>query len=75
MSTPSPKLQCTGPQRESGSVVDRRQPGEELCADMKNTAGTTSRGWLMTDRGGGASLLPYTPAGVTVSDDDNDETT
>ena len=26
----SPKLQSTGFQRESGSVVDRRQPGEEL---------------------------------------------
>ena len=26
----------------------------------------------MTDRGGGASLLPYTPAGVTGSDDDDD---
>ena len=25
----------------------------------------------MTDRGGGASLLPYTPAGVTGSDDDD----
>ena len=28
--TPSPKLQPTGPKRESGSVVDRRQSGEEL---------------------------------------------
>ena len=27
----------------------------------------------MTDRGGGASLLPYTPAGVTGSDDDDDD--
>ena len=27
----------------------------------------------MTDRGEGASLLPYTPAGVTGSDDDDDE--
>ena len=29
----------------------------------------------MTDRGGGASLLPYTPAGVTGNDDDDDVTT
>ena len=27
----------------------------------------------MTDRGGGASLLSYTPAGVTGSDDDDDD--
>ena len=27
----------------------------------------------MTDRGGGASLLPYTPAGLTGSDDDDDD--
>ena len=26
----------------------------------------------MTDRGGGASLLPYTPADVTDDDDDDD---
>ena len=26
----------------------------------------------MTDRGGGASLLPYTPAGMTGSDDDDE---
>ena len=30
MPTPSPNLQSTGPQRESRSVVDGRQPGEEL---------------------------------------------
>ena len=28
--TPPPKLQSTEPQRESGSVVDRRQHGEDL---------------------------------------------
>ena len=27
----------------------------------------------MTDRGGGASLLPYTPACVMDSDDDDDD--
>ena len=27
----------------------------------------------MTDRGGGASLLPYTSVGVTGSDDDDDD--
>ena len=27
----------------------------------------------MTDRGGGASLLPYTPAGVMGRDDDDDQ--
>ena len=26
----------------------------------------------MTDRGGGALLLPYTPAGIMGSDDDDD---
>ena len=31
--------------------------------------GAPSRGWPVTDRGGGASLLPYTPAGLTGSDD------
>ena len=36
-------------------------------------AAAPSRGWPVTDRGGGASsLLPYTPAGVTASDDDDD---
>ena len=33
---------------------------------------TLSRGWPVTDRGGRASLLPYTPAGVTGSGGDND---
>ena len=27
----------------------------------------------MTDRSGGASLLPYTPSGVTASTDDDDD--
>ena len=27
----------------------------------------------MTDRGGGASMLSYTPAGVTGGDDDDDD--
>ena len=31
----------------------------------RTTAGAPSRCWPMTDKGGGASLLPYTPAGVT----------
>ena len=33
-------------------------------------AGASSRGWPVTARGGGASLLPYTPAGMMGSDDD-----
>ena len=31
-----------------------------------------SRGWPVADRSEGASLLPYTPAGVTGGDDDDD---
>ena len=60
-----------GPQWESGSVVDQRQPGEELWKQKwrrRTTAGTPSRGWLVTDRGGGASLPPYTSADVTGSE-------
>ena len=54
----SPKLQSTGPQREGGSVVDQRQPGEELWKRKWRTwttAGAPSRGWPVTDRDGGAS--------------------
>ena len=42
--------------------------------DMKNMnqAGAPSRGWPVTDRGGGASLLPCTLAGGTGSDDDDE---
>ena len=43
-------------------------PGEELWKRKWRrwtTAGAPSRGWSVTDRGGGASLLPYPPAGVT----------
>ena len=68
MPTPSPKLQSTGSKTESGSMVDWRQPGEELWKwkwRRWTTAGAPSRGWPVTDRGGGASLLPYTPAGMT----------
>ena len=64
--------QSTGPQRETGSVVDRRQPGEELWKRKWrrwSTAGSPSRGWPVTDRGGRASLLPYMPAGMTGSHD------
>ena len=67
---PSPKLQSTRPQRENGSVVDRRQPGKELWKQKWRTwttAGAPSIGWWVTDRGGVASLLPYTPAGMTGS--------
>ena len=70
MPAPSPKLQSTGPQRESGSVVAWRQPGEELWKQKWRTwttAGAPSIGWWVTDRGGVASLLPYTPAGMTGS--------
>ena len=73
--TPSPKLQSTGPQRESASVVDRRQPGEELWKRKWRTwttAGAPSRGWPETVRGQGALLLPSTPAGVTGSKDEDD---
>ena len=75
-SNPSPKLQSTRPQRENGSVVDWRQPGKELWKRKWRTwptAGAPSRGWPVTDRGGGASLLLYAPAGVTGSDDDDDD--
>ena len=70
MPTPSPKLQSTGHQRERESVVDRRQPGEELWQRKWRTwttAGAPSRGWPVTDTVGGASLLPCTPTGVTGS--------
>ena len=63
-----------GPQKESGSVVDWRQPGKELWKRKWRTwttDGASSRGWPVTDRGGGASLLPSTPAGVTGSDGDD----
>ena len=43
---------------------------EELCEQKWRTwitAGAPSRGWPVTDRGGGASLLPCKPAGVTGS--------
>ena len=71
--TPSPKLQSTGPQRESRSVVDRRQPGEELRKWKWRTwatAGVLSTHWPVADRDGQASLPPYMPAGVTGSNDD-----
>ena len=70
MPTPSAKLQSAGPQRESGRVVDWRQSGEELWKRKWRrwtTAGAPSRGWPVTDRGGGALLLSYTPTGVTGS--------
>ena len=75
MPTPSPKSQSTGPQKESGSVVDWRQPVEELWKQKWRrwtTAGAQARGWPVTDRGGGASLLPYSPAGVMGSDGADD---
>ena len=70
--TPSPKLQSTGTQRESGSVDIRRQPGKEQ--QKRNgrrwtTAGAPSTGWPVIERGGGASSVPCTPAGVTSSDE------
>ena len=69
-----PKLLSTGPQRESGSVVDWRQPGKELRKQKWRrwtTAGAPSNGWPVTDRGGGALLVPYMSAGVRGSDDDD----
>ena len=39
---------------------------------MNHSLGTIGR-WPVTDMCGGASLLPYTPAGVTGSDDDDEE--
>ena len=36
---------------------------------MNPMTGAPSRGWPVIDRGGGALLVPYTPTGVTGSDD------
>ena len=55
MPTPSPELQSSGPQRESRSVVNRWQSGEELWKQKWRTF----KGWPVTDMGGGALLLPY----------------
>ena len=42
--------------------------------EHESQLGAPSRGWPVTDRGGGgASLLPYTPPGMTGSDDDDDD--
>ena len=48
--------------KNCGSVVDWTQPGEELWKQKWRTwtkAGAPSRGWPVTDRDEGASLLPY----------------
>ena len=60
---------CNGLLQSSETCInansERRKEATDRKRVPKTTAGASpSRGWPVTDRGGGASLLPYTPTGM-----------